>query len=57
MSLPASLGVCSQFVSYLVQLVGLLYIYTVFPTHILYLGGPPRYINGRPSIFGDTFLF
>ncbi len=30
---------------------------TVFPTHRLYLGGPPRYINGRPSIFGDTFLF
>ncbi len=29
----------------------------VFPTHRLYLGGPPRYINGRPSIFGDTFLF
>ncbi len=30
---------------------------SVFPTHWLYLGGPPRYINGRPSIFGDTFLF
>ncbi len=29
---------------------------SVFPTHRLYLGGPPRYINGRPSIFGDTFL-
>ncbi len=29
----------------------------MFPTHRLYLGGPPRYINGRPSIFGDTFLF
>ncbi len=28
----------------------------MFPTHRLYLGGPPRYINGRPSIFGDTFL-
>ncbi len=26
----------------------------MFPTHRL---GPPRYINGRPSIFGDTFLF
>ncbi len=29
----------------------------VFPTHRLYLGGPRRYINGRPSIFGDTFVF
>ncbi len=28
----------------------------MFPTHRLYLGGPPRYINGCPSIFGDTFL-
>ncbi len=34
-----------------------IYIYTVFPTHRLYLGGPPRYINGRPSIFGHTILF
>ncbi len=29
----------------------------VFPTHRLYLGGLRRYINGRPSIFGDTFVF
>ncbi len=27
----------------------------MLPTHRLY--GSPRYINSRPSIFGDTFLF
>ncbi len=32
-------------------------IHSVFPTHRLYLGGLPRYINGRPIIFGYTFLF
>ncbi len=34
--------------------------HTVFPTNRLYLGGPPKYIYGRPSIFGDnwcTFWF
>ncbi len=36
--------------------IGASLIYTVFPTHRLYLGGPPRYINGRPSIFGDIFV-
>ncbi len=30
MSLPVSRGVCSQFVSYLVQLVSLLYIYSIY---------------------------
>ena len=25
----------------------------VFPTHIFYLGSPPRYINSYPSIFCD----
>ncbi len=30
--------------------------YLVFPTHRLYLGGPPRRINGRPSIFGETLF-
>ncbi len=30
MSLPVSRGVCSDFVSYLVQLVSLLYIYSIY---------------------------
>ncbi len=29
----------------------------MFLTHRLYLGGPSKYINGRPNIFGDTFVF
>ncbi len=28
--------------------------HTAFPTNRLYLGGPPKYIYGRPSIFGDN---
>jgi len=28
-----------------------------FPTHRLYLGGPPRYINGRQSIIREPFRF
>ena len=31
--------------------------YAGFPTHRLYLGRPPRYINGRPGIFRDPFSF
>ncbi len=30
---------------------------SVFPTHRLYLGGPPRYINGPPKYICETFLF
>ncbi len=37
MSLPVSRGVCNQFVSYLVQLVSLLYIYIYIPSVSLVL--------------------
>lgn len=29
----------------------------VSPTHIFYLGSPPRYINSSPSIFSSFFAF